>query len=72
MIGLFVVDTKNVFIFVFFNVSENDKIQAFVQKNEEDIAKIVLGDKFIYGSSTENAKSWDINGEKVTLSVEKL
>ena len=53
-------------------VSENDKIQAFVQKNEEDIAKIVLGDKFIYGSSTENAKSWDINGEKVTLSVEKL
>ena len=37
-----------------------------------EIAKIVLGDEFIYGASSVNAKSWDINGEKVTLSVEKL
>ena len=46
---------------------------AQVMKNTEaEIAKIVLGDEFVYGASAENAKSWDINGEKVTLSVEKL
>ena len=53
-------------------VAENEKIQALVKNNEEEIAKIVLGDKFVYGSSASNAKTWDINGEKVSLSVEKI
>jgi isoleucyl-tRNA synthetase len=53
-------------------VNDNDKIAEVIKNNEAEIAKIVLGDEFVYGASAENAKSWDINGEKVTLSVEKL
>ena len=53
-------------------VNGNEKVESIVKNNEAEIAKIVLGDSFVYGSTTENAKPWDINGEKVTLSVEKL
>ena len=53
-------------------VSGNEKIEAVIKNNESEIAKIVLGDEFVYGASADNAKAWDINGEKVTLSVEKL
>ena len=53
-------------------VNGNEKVEAIIKNNEAEIAKIVLGDSFVYGSSTENAKPWDINGEKVILSVEKL
>ena len=53
-------------------VNNNDKIAEVVKNNEAEIAKIVLGDEFVYGQDGANAKSWDINGEKVNLSVEKL
>ena len=53
-------------------VNGNEKVEAIIKKNEDEISKIVLGDSFVYSSSAENAKPWDINGEKVTLSVEKL
>ena len=53
-------------------VSDNEKIESYVKANEQEIANIVLGDKFVYGQVGENAKAWDINGEKVTLSVQKI
>ena len=53
-------------------VNGNDKIAGVIKSNEAEIAKIVLGDEFVYGEDADNAKAWDINGEKVTLSVEKL
>ena len=53
-------------------VNNNDKIAEVVKNNEAEIAKIVLGDEFVYAQDGANAKSWDINGEKVNLSVEKL
>ncbi len=53
-------------------VNNNDKIAEVIKNNEAEIAKIVLGDEFVYSQDGTNAKSWDINGEKVTLSVEKL
>ena len=53
-------------------VNDNDKIAEIIKNNEAEIAKIVLGDKFEFGKSAANAKAWDINGEKVTLSVEKI
>ena len=53
-------------------VNGNDKIANVIKNNEAEIAKIVLGDEFVYGADADNAKAWDINGEKVTLSVEKL
>ena len=53
-------------------VSGNEKLESIIKSNESEIAKIVLGDKFVYDEATENAKAWDINGEKVTLSVKKI
>ena len=53
-------------------VSGNDKIAGYVKANEGEIAKIVLGDEFGYNTVAEHSKEWDINGEKVTLSVQKL
>ena len=53
-------------------VNNNDKIAEVVKNNEAEIAKIVLGDEFVYAQDGANAKAWDINGEKVNLSVEKL
>ena len=53
-------------------VSGNEKLEAIIKNNESEISKIVLGDKFVYGKATDNAKDWDINGDKVTLSVEKI
>ena len=53
-------------------VNGNDKLATIVKNNEAEIAKIVLGDKFVYGESISSAKEWDINGEKVYLSVEKI
>ncbi len=53
-------------------VAGNEKIEGYVKANEAEIAKIVLGDKFVYGETSDNAKAWDINGEKVTLSVQKM
>ena len=53
-------------------VNNNDKITEVVKNNEAEIAKIVLGDEFVYAQDGANAKAWDINGEKVNLSVEKL
>ena len=53
-------------------VNGNDKIINYIKANEDEIAKIVLSDKVIYNINGQNAKEWDINGEKVTLSVEKI
>ncbi len=53
-------------------IDGNEKVANYVKKNEKEIAKVVLGDRFEYQKTSANAKEWDINGEKVTLSVEKL
>ena len=53
-------------------VNGNDKIAGYIKANEEEISKIVLGDSIVYDKNGSNAKEWDINGEKVTLSVEKI
>jgi isoleucyl-tRNA synthetase len=53
-------------------VNGNEKIANYVKANEATISAIVLGDKTVYGASGQNSKEWDINGEKVTLSVEKI
>ena len=50
----------------------NDKIAGYVKANEAEIAKVVLGDDFCYDKPLEHSKEWDINGEKVTISVQKI
>ena len=49
----------------------NEKIAAIIEKNQEMIASKVLAEKILIGK-VRYAKEWDINGELVTLSVEKL
>ncbi len=53
-------------------VKGNDNISAYIKANEEKIAKVVLGDVFGYDCFAEHSREWDINGEKVTISVEKI
>ena len=53
-------------------ISENEKIASIIKKNEAEIAAVVLGDKFEYDAIATHSKEWDINGNKVTISVEVL
>jgi len=51
-------------------VSGNDKISGIMDKNAELIKDEVLADAII-NSDYEASKEWNINGEKVSLGVEK-
>ncbi|MCR5151045.1 MAG: isoleucine--tRNA ligase [Clostridiales bacterium] len=62
--GFEVTDTIKVF------VAGNIKIAGIFERNKESISHDVLATEIIDGTG-ENAKEWDINGEKVTLCVEK-
>ena len=53
-------------------VNGNEKIALIIKKNEAEISKVVLGDKFEYDATATHSKEWDINGNKVTISVEVL
>jgi isoleucyl-tRNA synthetase len=53
-------------------VSENEKIAEIIKRNEAAIGKDVLADGFVYGEKTDETADWDLNGEKVTLGVEKI
>ncbi|MGN0326419.1 MAG: isoleucine--tRNA ligase [Lachnospiraceae bacterium] len=53
-------------------VSGNDKIAAIVKKNEPAIAGKVLADAIEEGTTYAINKEWNVNGEKVVISVEKL
>jgi isoleucyl-tRNA synthetase len=54
------------------SVCGNEKIVSYVKENEAKIAKVVLGDKFVYDTNVKHTKTWDINGEKVELGVETI
>ena len=53
-------------------VSGNDVVASVMKKNAEEICADTLCDEILYDTVTDNEKSWNINGEKVTLSVKKL
>ena len=51
----------------------NDKLEEIVRKNEELIKSEVLADEVGYDDSVKGfTKEWNINGESVTMGVEKL
>ena len=52
-------------------VDGNDKVAQIVKDNEASISHDVLCDKFVFEGTDGFTKEWDINGEKVTLSVSK-
>ena len=53
------------------SVQGNEKIGSVVKKNTESIQTKVLADDIVYDKSLKNAKEWNINGEIVTIGVEK-
>ena len=50
----------------------NDKLQDVIKKNSDMISGKVLANEFKFGETFDNAKEWDINGEKLTISVKKV
>ena len=53
-------------------IAGNGKLAAIAAKNEKAIADKVLADSIDKDAVYANSKEWNVNGEKVTLSVEKL
>ena len=53
-------------------VNGNEKIAEVIKESESDISTKVLAETVLYGEVIGNAKEWNINGEKVTLSLEKV
>ena len=49
----------------------NDKILQILQRNQDGVAGDTLADKIVCGQLQGYTKEWDINGETVTLGVEK-
>ena len=63
--GFEVMDTIKIY------VSGNEKIEAIFAANKEGICSDVLATDIIASAGGSFTKEWDINGEKVTLGVEK-
>ena len=49
-------------------INGNDKLFALAEANRDEICGDTLANS-LSATLSENAKEWDINGEKVTLSV---
>ncbi len=54
------------------SVQDNEKIKTVLQKFESEILTDVMADEIVYDTVTGYSKEWNINGEQVTLGVEKL
>ncbi|MGN0168657.1 MAG: isoleucine--tRNA ligase [Acetatifactor sp.] len=54
------------------SLNDNEKLAALAQRNRETICGKVLADVLTAGESFAVAKEWNVNGEKVVISVEKI
>ena len=52
--------------------SGNEKIEKILQNNQEEIRSEVLAAEVKLGNTTGYVKDWNINGEDVTLGVERI
>ena len=53
-------------------VNGNVKVAQIVMANKPAIAEKVLADEILTDTETVNKKEWNVNGEKVTIGVEKI
>ncbi|MCM1268749.1 MAG: class I tRNA ligase family protein, partial [Bacteroidales bacterium] len=53
------------------SICGNDKVAAIVQKNAEAVSGKVLAETITAGENYAVSKEWDVNGEKVNISLEK-
>ena len=51
--------------------ADNDKLAEIIKRNSEEIQNVTLANEIIF-STNNAAKIWDINGEKISLAVEKI
>ena len=49
----------------------NEKIESILKAHTEEIRSEVLADNIVYNTTKGYVKEWSINGEKVTMAVEK-
>ncbi len=54
------------------SMTGNGKLAAIMQRAEPELLREVMADESAYGTVTGYSKEWNINGETVTLGVEKL
>jgi isoleucyl-tRNA synthetase len=54
------------------SLNGNAKLSDIAARNLESIAGKVLADEFTADKTYKVSKDWDINGEKVTISVEVI
>ena len=54
------------------SLTGNDKLSDIAEKNAEMITTKVLADGIGRNEALEHEKEWDINGEKVTIGVQKI
>ncbi len=54
------------------SLAGNEKLAEIVKKNREAIAAKVLADEILTDTSLAVSKEWNVNGEKVTIGVEKV
>lgn len=52
--------------------ADNDKIEEIAQKHEKEIARKVLADALSVKNELSVAKEWNVNGENVKISVERV
>ena len=50
----------------------NATVEAIATRNKDEIAGETLADDVLVGTTLTHAKEWNINGENVTVSVEKV
>ncbi|MCR5222669.1 MAG: isoleucine--tRNA ligase [Lachnospiraceae bacterium] len=53
------------------SLNGNEKLSGIVKKNEDAIAQKVLADGITSGSTYGISKEWNVNGEKVTISLQR-
>ena len=53
------------------SLNDNEKLFAIAKKNEEMIAGKVLAEAIVSGETYAVTKDWDVNGEKLYISIEK-
>ena len=54
------------------NVDKNAKIEDIINNNLDEIKLEVLAEKVEFGKMSGYSKEWNINGEDVSLGVEKI
>ena len=53
-------------------IAGNDQVADILRRNEAAVTAQVLADAVTYGSVTEAAREWNLNGEKVSISVTRI